>query len=148
MAKRVKRSSGQNAKAPAVASRDELIGGLKKMAIIAAVMPNYKKGSRNNVVNALTGALLFYGMAINDIKHIVGVLCDVTNDEEATDRIKCVETTAQRKSANQSVTGEEQLRELIGNDAVASIIGYLGGQKKQRFSCHWSCFVNIVCCFF
>jgi putative DNA primase/helicase len=116
---------------PAVASGEELIGGLKKMAITAAVMPRYKEGSRNDIVNALAGTLFYHGMAINDIKHIVGVLCDVTADEEINSRLECVDTTAERKSSNQSVTGEQQLRELIGNDAVTSIISYLGGQKNS-----------------
>ncbi len=115
----------------AFVSRKVLIYALKKMAITAAVMPRYKEGSRNDVVNALAGTLLYHGMAINDIKHIVGVLCDVTADEEIDSRLECVETTAERKSANKPVTGEEQLRELIGDDAVASIISYLGGQKNS-----------------
>ena len=116
---------------PAVVSREELIFAIRKMAITAAVLPHYSDGTRHDLTNALSGTLLFHDMAIDDIKHIVQMLCDVTNDEEATDRINCVDTTAQRKSANQSVTGEEQLRELIGNDTVTSIIGYLGGRQHR-----------------
>jgi hypothetical protein len=114
----------------AFVSRKVLIHALKKMAVTAVVLPNYKKGSRNDIVNALAGTLLFYGMAIDDIKHIVGVLCDVTADEEIDSRLTCVETTAERKSVNKPVTGEEHLRELIGDDSVTSIMGYLGGQKN------------------
>ena len=114
----------------AFVSRKVLIYALKKMAVTAVVLPNYKKGSRNDVVNALAGTLLFHDMSIADIEHIVGVLCNVTNDDEIDSRLECVETTAERKSANKPVTGEEQLRELIGDDAVTSIIGYLGNQRN------------------
>lgn len=116
---------------PTVASRDELVRALRKMSITSAVIPKYKKGSRNNTVNALVGTLLFYGMATSDIKDIIEVLCHVTTDEEAESRLASLDRTEQRKLTNEPVTSEQQLRHLIGEEAVTSIISYLGGRKNS-----------------
>jgi hypothetical protein len=85
---------------PGLVSRNELLSALRKIVITATVLPSYREGSRNDVVNAITGTLSFHGMQTNDIADIINGLIAVTGDDEVSSRLASVYNTVERRRAN------------------------------------------------
>jgi hypothetical protein len=69
----------------------------------------WRDGIRNEINLAVSGALLRNGFDTADTKNFIRAICAAANDEEADERLKAVDATAQKLKRNENVCGFPRL---------------------------------------
>jgi hypothetical protein len=94
--------------------------------IAPSIVGAYRQGSRNDIVFRLSGFLCHHNLTLKSIESIVRELCDLTNDEEVSNRILVVQNTYEKAVSGNLVTGYtalfETLERIVGTDTANQII--------------------------
>lgn len=101
----------------------------RRVGMIAAasvVAKQLKQGIRHDAALALSGALLRAGYSEDEVKRFVRGVSVASADEELEDRIRAVESTAQRLDNGGIATGIPRLAEIIGQKAARVVLRWLG----------------------
>lgn len=100
-------------------SAEELQDKVARLAAAALLVRHWpKKGSRQDTAMALAGGLAKAGWEKADIRHFMLEVAKAAGDEEATQRVRCVDRTTDRTQADDPVTGWPRLRDLVGGQVV------------------------------
>jgi hypothetical protein len=78
----------------------------------------WRDGIRNEINLAVIGALLRNGFDVPETKNFIRAICAAANDEEADDRSKAVDATAQKLKQHEKVCGFPRLAELTDKKLV------------------------------
>lgn len=82
-------------------------------------------GERHDHAIALAGLLLDGGMSEEDAAHLVRLVAKVGGDDEVADRVKAVESTAERIRAGERVKGRRALEETLDPKAIDKLESWL-----------------------
>jgi len=96
---------------------------LAAAALLARYWP--AEGSRHHAALALAGGLLRAGWAQTDVEHFIRAVTSVAGDDEVEDRVRCVQTTAERLAANETATGWTHLKECVDPKVVGKVCEWL-----------------------
>jgi len=99
---------------------------------VASVLARHwpQKGSRHEFSLAVSGYLLNGGLNEDDVARIIEHTARVAGDEEASERVTDVGTTAECIEAGGAFTGGPTLARFAGKDVVRSIGRWLGFKKS------------------
>jgi putative DNA primase/helicase len=100
-------------KGPAPIKLEELEMGLKDCLMVAECLKQWQGGGRHDKAHAVGGLLARAGVALPRAVEMMQVICDLTGDEEAPDRIGRVIEAAERFIAGQEVPGQSKLIECF-----------------------------------
>lgn len=111
---------------PATVELSDLSRAVRRLAAACLVARHYPAaGSRHRLALALAGALLRAGWSVDEAQHFVGAVASAAGDDEADDRIRCVETTHEKIEAGEAVTGTPTLAELLDAKLTRKLAGWL-----------------------
>lgn len=100
---------------------------VRRLAAATLLMRHWKKGTFHNGALALAGGLLRAGFSVAESKHFIGEVARALGQDDVEDRLQCVEDTAQRMKAGQSVTGWKTLaKDYVPAPVVERIMNFLG----------------------
>jgi hypothetical protein len=102
---------------PARVSVAELHAAVGKIAAGALLVPYWRRGARNDLSLALSGALLRAGWADTDAAAFIGAIAAVAGDAEEASRRRNVQQTRRKLDDGRGVWGLPKLSDLIG-DAI------------------------------
>jgi len=87
---------------------------------INLLTPYWVEGKRDKLVLSLSGLFRKQGKGTNTIKHIISLICDITNDSEKDSRLKVVENTFRKDESE--IKGLAGLKELgLPNDIIEQL---------------------------
>jgi hypothetical protein len=112
---------------PAQISAEELqtaVGRLAAASLLARHWPAL--GSRHAAALALAGSLLRAGWTEDEVTAFIGAVVHAAGDEETTDRMKTVETTAEAVRGKRPTTGWPSLATLIDTRVVDRVRDWIG----------------------
>ena len=121
--------------APATVAGAELSRIAGELAAATLTVRHYPKaGSRHEFALALDGFLLRQpGWDVERVKRFVTAVATVAGDDEISDRLKAIETTAEKLAAGEPAKGGPALRELLGNTVFDKFCEWMGFAKPTRF---------------
>jgi DNA polymerase elongation subunit (family B) len=103
--------------------RFQILNSDKEEKIVSLLLSSYKKGFRNEICFALSGALFVCGVSHPNANNIVTSLCDHTNDPEKESRLNVVHNTYKNGIAGRPIAGIgaliEALAHIIGDASAA-----------------------------
>jgi hypothetical protein len=120
---------------PSEISASELLRSVSLLLIAALCVRYYpKKGTRNDVMLALAGALLTHGYSIEESRHLFSVITGHIGDEESESRLKALEGTYERISNDENVVGLPTLENQQGEVFVMLLKSAmkLGGMSSRE----------------
>jgi len=105
---------------PAAVHGDELERSAKQLAAAALLVRHWPKeaGSRHDIANAFSGALLRANWSEAEVCDFIGRIARAAGDEEVDDRIRAAEETARTLERGEEATGKPTLARLIGDEVV------------------------------
>ena len=106
---------------PALADFDELLLCCKLMATAIEISPHWQGGSRHDLSLAVAGALLRASVSLDSVFNVIKGVCRLTGDAEEQDRLRSIQTTADRILRGEPATGWPKLLEFIGSRICAHI---------------------------
>jgi hypothetical protein len=117
---------------PAIVSGQELSRAVRTIGALGILLPHYPAvGSRHDFAMWLGGFLLRQsGWDLSRVTEFVRVLAHHAKDEEIEDRLKTVETTAEKLAADNPASGGERLRQFIGDKVFDAFTAALGFVRK------------------
>jgi hypothetical protein len=77
--------------------------------IIADIKDNYQKGYRDQIIFGFSGLLFKSKIALQSAKYTIARLCDITQDEEKSSRLKVVQDTYLKGLDGSEIKGATQL---------------------------------------
>ena len=104
------------------------------------------KANRHDLAMFIAGGLLRGGMSVEDTRTFFTAFLSATNDTEIRDRIKTVETTAERLATDEHVKGFPSLAQCWGEQVVAKIMSWLncgnsGNSGNHKEKNKWADFI-------
>jgi len=119
---------------PSRVSPDKLGIAMGRLAAAALLTRRWKRGSRNEIVMSLSGALLRAGWKKEKVIKFVEAVTNAAGDHELKKRVAAVEATCKTLTSGGKVTGLPKLGELLGEQTVSSICKWLGIGKEQSIA--------------
>lgn len=114
---------------------DELSRIAAELASAALVVRHYPKtGSRHDLALALSGFLLRRGWPLDHVRNFVNAVATVAGDDEISDRLRAIETTAEKLAADEPASGGPVLREILGGAVFEKFCEWLGFARSGRFA--------------
>lgn len=110
---------------PAAVDGDELVTIVSTIGSAALLARYWNNTARHDAAMALAGMLLRAGWTEADAKTFIEAVATAAGDDEVHDRVRTVADTAQRLAAGVETTGAPTLAELIGEDIVKAVKGWL-----------------------
>lgn len=93
-----------------------------KLAAATLLVRHYpERGHRHEAAMALAGMLLRGGWSEEDIRHFVEAVAEAAEDEQASERVRDVESTIKRLAQGGTATGAPMLASIAGDDVVGRI---------------------------
>lgn len=92
----------------------------------------WRSGMRQDLAMALSGALLRNGFDAAETKNFIKAVCAAANDEETSDRLKVVDTTAQKIERGENVYGFPKLAELTDKRLVETVCKWLQIENRKE----------------
>ena len=111
---------------PHQTSWEELRRGCALVAVATATCEAWRQGSRHGLALALAGFLATAGVSRDNARRVILAITTVTQDDEAEDRMECVETTYNRHGLDQGVEGRAALKHQLGEECVQAFGRWLG----------------------
>jgi hypothetical protein len=119
---------------PATIAGSELSRVAEEMAAAALTVRHYPRaGSRHEFALSFSGFLLNQGWDVDRVRQFVEVTAKAASDEEWQDRVKCVQTSAERLQAGEKTLGGMRLREIWG-EVLDRFCDFLQFVKTARFA--------------
>lgn len=106
------------------------VGVLAACSLLARHWPG--PGARHDAFLALAGGLLQSGWSLANARHLVVSLAHATDDEEADQRGRDVETTHHRLEDGQDVVGWGTLASILGDPVVRRVREWLPGADDEE----------------
>jgi len=100
---------------PALADFDELLLQCKLMATAIEIAPHWQGGSRHKLSLAVAGALIRARVSLHGVFKVIRGVCRLAGDEEEQDRLRSIQSTADRILRGEQATGWPKLSEFIGS---------------------------------
>jgi hypothetical protein len=102
---------------PAAADAEALENAVRHLAAASLLAGNWPgQGSRHKAALAVAGLLLRGGLDLELVKKLVGAAARAAGDEEVEDRMRAVETTAERVRAGETATDRRHLFLRLSGD--------------------------------
>jgi P4 family phage/plasmid primase-like protien len=116
---------------PSTVKADDLLGDVARLAS-AALLARYwpGRGSRHDAALALAGGLLRGGWTEDETRYFVEAVANAAGDDEVTDRLAAVSSSAQKLESDQPTTGLPQLANLIDAKVIEKVRGWLKLKKE------------------
>ena len=111
---------------PHETSWEELRRGCALVAVATVTCQAWRQGSRHGLALALAGFLATAGISRDEARRVITAIITVAEDEEAEDRLECVETTFNRRGLDQNVEGRAALKHLLGEESIQVFERWLG----------------------
>jgi len=89
--------------------------------IINVVLPYWKEGSRHDLALLLSGLLYWNGYKQESAEKLIKRLIEITGDEEAEDRLRCVKDTYEKGKKGQHVAYKELIQTKFVKDGQKTI---------------------------
>lgn len=96
-----------------------------KLASAALISRFWTEGKRHDLALCISGALLKRGWTQDDIFLLIKGVCLAANDDDHADRLKTIETTAERLQNGANVKGLPSLESLTDRKAVSLFMKWL-----------------------
>jgi hypothetical protein len=107
---------------PALVQIADLARTVRQVAAAALLARHWPAvGSRHDLALALTGGLLLAGWAAEQAERFLSAVVTAAGDEEPDDRLKAVQTTAEKIEAGENVTGWPTAAELLTGDGAKAV---------------------------
>ena len=136
---------GDDLPVPRQTTRDILDVAATKIAMGSILLDHWAEGIRHDLSLAMAGFLAKNDWTEDEVVHFIETICEVTDDDEASDRISCVRTTFTNHRNGQAVKGWTALVDCIGREAAGHIEKFLGrnsaGNRHPRAAnsnSHWT----------
>ncbi len=100
---------------PALADFNELVLQCKLMATAIEIAPHWQGGSRHKLSLAVAGVLLRAQVSLDGVCSVIRGICRLTEDEQEEDRLRSIQSTADRILRGEPATGWPKLSEFIGS---------------------------------
>jgi putative DNA primase/helicase len=113
---------------PAESNYDHLLLQCRLIATAIELAPHWRNSARHDLSLAVAGTLIRYAVSVSDVCKVIKAICLLTNDEECEDRVRSVETTAERLLRGEPTTGWTRLREHVGGKVAGHIGKWFGGR--------------------
>lgn len=104
-----------------------------RLASACLISTFWHHGKRNELNLALSGALLRNGFDITETKNFIRAVCAAANDEEAADRMKAVDATAQKLQRGEKVCGLPKLADLTDKKLADTFSKWLELEKPLAY---------------
>jgi hypothetical protein len=100
--------------APSVSSWIELRKAATKIAIASELSKRWAPGIRHELALSVAALLARQNWIIDDVMDLIQGIATVSDDDELSDRINCVQTTFQRYARSEAISGDESLDTFLG----------------------------------
>jgi len=110
---------------PAEISVSELEQSCRQLAAASLIARNWGDGNRQDLSLAISGLMLKAGIPVDQVKHLIQVVCDYVGDEEVADRLRCVTTTEEKVADDKEVAGYQKLVDILGEQIASHISKFL-----------------------
>jgi hypothetical protein len=120
--------------APAKVAGDELSRVAGELAAATLLTRHWKTSIRHKLTLPLAGFLQRRGWPLDHVRHFITAVATAAGDDEISDRLKAIETTAEKLTTDEPVNGGPVLRELLGNAVFDKFCAWLGFTKSARFA--------------
>jgi putative DNA primase/helicase len=110
---------------------DELTASAQKLSALCLVLRHWRKGQRHDLALAVSGTLLGGRVEQEEVGRYIEALVRIAEDEEATDRFGCLETTISRLADGEPITGRKELAKLIGERSADRFCEWFGFEKAD-----------------
>jgi hypothetical protein len=121
--------------APAKVAGGELSRVAGELAAATLLTRHWKTSTRHKLALPLAGFLLRQqGWDEARSSHFVNAVATAAGDDEITDRLKAIETTAECLAKNEPANGGPVLRELLGGPVFDKFCEWLGFTRPARFT--------------
>lgn len=114
------------------AELDRLVSLIAVGALVAHLWP--VAGLRHDCALAACGVLLKSGVPLESAHTLMAAIVQAAGDDEVEDRLSCLESTASRLQAGQTVAGWNLLKELLDPRAVALLKRWLRAPVREAGS--------------
>jgi hypothetical protein len=105
-----------------------------KIAIATVIYPHWSKDShiRHRLALALTAFLARREWKQENISKLIKAIAKEANDDEPEDRLRCVDDTFAAHTQGRPISGDEELRQLIGTELTKCIANWVSGKASKR----------------
>ncbi len=100
-----------------------------KLASACVISKFWRDGTRHDLSLAVCGALLRNGFTESETENFIRAVCFASGDNETSDRLKAIETTAESLRNNRNVFGFPKLAELTDKKLVETVCKWLEIKK-------------------
>lgn len=107
----------------------------RSVALLASaciLLPFWRDSIRHDLSLAISGAFLRNGFTQSETKNFIRALCETSNDEEITDRLKSVQTTDEKLRNKENAFGFPKLSELTNEILVDTLCKWLEIEKPKQ----------------
>src|SRR5215469_12513190 len=105
---------------------DQLMAYTRHLAAATLVLRHWKPGQRHFLALAVSGTLIKGGLHPREVARLIDAIVRTARDEEAEDRLRCVETTAEELRTGRPITGKSELTAIIGERATSRFCEWMG----------------------
>ena len=114
---------------PSKAESQLLRRAVAKLASACVISKFWRDGIRHELSLAVSGAFLRNGFTESETEDFIRAVCFSSGDEETSDRLKAVKTTAENLRKNRNVFGFPKLAELTDQKLVETVCKWLDIKK-------------------
>jgi hypothetical protein len=108
---------------------------MRELAAATLIVRHYPgDGSRHDFALSLSGFLLRRGWPFDHVRHFVSAVVTAAGDDEVSDRLQAIATTAEKLTADEPVRGGPVLREMLGTAVFEKFCEWLGFSTTARFA--------------
>lgn len=116
---------GANDVKPAPISREVLIKACERTASAALIAQNWHEGNRHYAALDLAAILCRAGWLEEDAEQFMKAICEVSDDEEYEDRLRCVHDCYANVERELVTTGIPSLEQKLGADVTKKVVEWL-----------------------
>ncbi len=116
----------QNTGEPARIDAKDLRRAVALLASACIVSKFWRNGIRHELSLAVSGAMLNNGYTRSETENFIRAVCYASGDNELSDRLSAVKTTAERRLRNEKVFGFPKLADLTDQKLASKVQDWLG----------------------
>lgn len=117
---------------PSASTYEELSTAVHRIAICHLLSRKWRPGTRHDLALAFAGFCASSMVKDIDCLHMIKAVCRIVNDDDVSDRERCVEDSYRNAHEGRYVKGASALLDLVGTKVFQKIRLWLIGQKIQE----------------
>jgi putative DNA primase/helicase len=117
---------------PGSATWNELRRAASKIAIATALSRAWMSGPRHDLALYTAAKLARLGWNVAEVRHLIAAVATEAKDEELDDRLLAVDTTFEKYNRRQSISGEKDFTELLGETMAKNIDDWASPSKTLK----------------